>query len=199
MDYNEEISDIQRDMLDHMPSTYSKIKGCWLWEIMKSVSIKIYELLQLLSNTASKLNVENLKGDELEEYVKQWTDLTRKSAQRASGYIEVTGNGVIYSGTLVSAGDIQYEVVSDVTVNGTATVPIVAINSGTSGNTEANTVITMVTSNVNVKSISNTRSINGGTNEETDDALRSRYYLRLSMPATVIRVTISCGQQSVLV
>lgn len=184
MNYNEKLSDIQADLLDEMPDTYSKIKGTWLWEMFKAFAIKLYELLQLLTDTAKKLNVENLQGDELDAYVRQWTDLTRKKAQRASGYIDVTGNGTIYDGTLVSADGVQYEVVSDVKVNGTAIANIVAVEPGKSGNTSANTVTTMVTSNANVKSITNSKPIEGGVDEETDDALRDRYYLRLSMPAT---------------
>lgn len=184
MNYNEELSNIQDDLLDEMPDTYSKIKGTWLWEMFKAFAIKLYELLQLLTDTAKKLNVENLQGDELDAYVRQWTDLTRKKAQRASGYIDVTGNGTIYAGTLVSADGVQYKVVSDVEVNGTAIANIVAVEPGERGNTPANTVTTMVTSNANVKSITNSKPIEGGVDEETDDALRDRYYLRLSMPAT---------------
>lgn len=184
MNYNEELSTIQTDLLDEMPDTYSKIKGTWLWEMFKAFAIKIFELLGLITDTASKLNVENLQGDELDAYVRQWTDITRKKAQRASGYIDVTGNGTIYAGTLVSADGVQYEVVSDVVVNGTAVVNIVAIEPGESGNALANTVTTMVTSNANVKSITNSKPIEGGVDEETDDAFRDRYYLRLSMPAT---------------
>lgn len=184
MNYNEEISDIQSDLLNEMPNTYSKLKGTWLWEMFKAFAIKIFELLQLLTDTASKLNIENLQGDELDAYIKQWTDLERKAAQRASGYINVTGNGIIYSGTLVAADSVQYEVMSDVEVNGTASVPIVAVEAGEIGNADINTVTTMITSNANVKRITNPKPIEGGTDEETDDALRDRYYIRLSMPAT---------------
>ncbi len=42
----------------------------------------------------------------------------------------------------------------------------------------------LVTSNAYVTSITNSTATEGGTDEETDDALRDRYYLRLSMPAT---------------
>ena len=102
MNYNEELSGIQKDMLDEMPSTYSKLKGTWLWEMFKAFAIKIYEFLQLLTDTAGKLNVENLQGDELDAYISQWTDIKRKKAQKASGYIDVTGSGTVYAGTLVS-------------------------------------------------------------------------------------------------
>lgn len=185
MNYNEELSDIQSDMLNEMPNTYSKLKGTWLWEMFKAFAIKIFELLGLLTDTANKLNIENLQGDELDAYVKQWTDITRKKAQRASGYIDVTGDGIIYSGTLVATADgVQYEVVSDVEIKDTAIVPIVAVEPGESGNASTNMVTQMVTSNANVKSITNSKSIEGGTDEETDDALRERYYIRLRMPAT---------------
>ena len=62
MNYNEEISDIQSDMLNEMPPTYSKVKGNWLWEMFKSFSIKVYELLQLLTDTDSKVIVKALKN-----------------------------------------------------------------------------------------------------------------------------------------
>ena len=71
MNYNEEISDIQSEMLNTMPSTYSIVKGNWLWEMFKVFSIKVHELLLLLTDTADKLNVKNPKGDELDSYVKQ--------------------------------------------------------------------------------------------------------------------------------
>lgn len=184
MNYNEEISDIQSELLEEMPDSYSKFKGTWLWEMLKAFAIKIYELLQLLAGTADKLNIENLKGDELDAYVRQWTDITRKPAQRASGYVQVTGNGTIYSGTLVASENAQYEVVSDVIVNGTACVPIVAVESGEQGNAASGTVTELITSNANITSITNTEAIEGGADEETDEALRDRYYLRISMPAT---------------
>lgn len=184
MNYNEEISEIQADMLNEMPKTYSKLKGTWLWEMFKAFAIKIFELLGLLTETANKLNIENLQGDELDAYVKQWTDITRKKAQRASGYIDVTGEGTIYAGTLVASENTQYEVMNDIKISGTVEVPIVATVAGESGNAAINTITTMVTSNANVKSITNPKPIEGGADEETDEALRDRYYIRLSMPAT---------------
>ncbi len=184
MNYNEEISDIQSDLLNEMPETYSKIKGTWLWEMFKAFSLKIHELLQLLTSTADKLNVDKLQGDELDAYVLQWTDIKRKKAQKAKGHIEVTGNGILYAGTLVCADDIQYEITSDYEVKGKAYIPIIAVEAGEIGNTTANTVTKLITSNSNIKSITNPNPIEGGTNEETDAALRERYHLRLSMPAT---------------
>lgn len=185
MNYNEELSNIQADLLDEMPDTYSKIKGTWLWEMFKAFAIKIFELLGLLTDTASKLNVENLQGDELDAYVRQWTDLTRKKAQRASGCLDVTGNGNIYAGTVVATeSGIQFVVLEDTYINGTVSVPIEAVNAGDDGNVGANTVTVLVTSNAYVTSITNSIATEGGTDEETDDALRARYYLRLQMPAT---------------
>lgn len=185
MNYNEKLSDIQNDLLNEMPESYSKIKGTWLWEMFKSFALKIYELLKLLTDTASKLNVENLQGDELEAYVRQWTDLKRKSAQKAEGFIEITGNGMVYADTIVSTeSGIQFIITEDTNINGTVSVPITAVNAGESGNVDANSITVLVTSNAYVTSITNTGSTAGGTDEETDEALRDRYYLRLQMPAT---------------
>lgn len=186
MNYNEETNDILQQMLDEMPDSYSKVKGNWLWEMFKAFAMKIHELLELLTDTADKLNVEKLQGDELDAYVKQWTDLVRKTASRASGYITVSGEGTIYSGTIVSNGICQYEVLEDATVTEghPKNVNIVATGAGDAYNTDAHTVTQVVTSNVNVFTIDNPEPIGGGADEETDEALRNRYYLRLQMPAT---------------
>nr|DAT63650.1 MAG TPA: Baseplate J like protein [Caudoviricetes sp.] len=184
MKYDDELQDIQSDMLSEMPDSYSKIKGTWLWELFKAVAIKIYELLGLVNDTASKLNIENLQGDELDAYVRQWTDLSRKEAQPATGYIDVTGEGTIYAGTIVASESAEYEIINDVAVSGTVEVPVVAVMAGENGNAEIGTITQMVTSNANVKSITNSKAITGGVDEETDEALRERYYIRLSMPAT---------------
>lgn len=184
MNYNEEISEIQEGLLNSMPDTYSKQKGVWLWEMMKAFAIKLSELLNLLSSTADKLSIENLQGDELDAYVSQWTDVKRKKAQKAEGYITAKGNGVIYKGSIVAYGNIQYEVVEDTEVKGSAEVKIIAVNSGISGNCSKGCVNKLITSNSNIESIVNNEPIDGGTEEEEDSALRERYYLRLSMPAT---------------
>ena len=184
MNYNEELSDIQEEMLGEVPETYSKLKGTWLWEIFKAFAIKIYDLLQLLTDTAGKLNIENLQGDELDAYVSQWTDVRRKTAQRASGYIEAKGNGMIYKDTLVASEGVQYTVTEDVEVIGTALVPITATEPGEVGNAAANTITKLITSNAYISSITNPEAVEGGADEEDDDALRQRYHLRLSMPAT---------------
>lgn len=185
MNYNEEISDIRDELLDSMPNTYSKIKGTWLWEMFKAFAIKLSELLSLLTSTANKLSIENLQGDELAAYVKQWTDIERKSAQRSEGYIEIKGNGMVYEGTVVSTeSGTQFSTTEDTLVNGSDLVPIVAVEPGEQGNVEANTITVLVTSNAYVTSITNPKATEGGTDEETDEALRSRYYLRLQMPAT---------------
>ncbi|MDO4302003.1 MAG: baseplate J/gp47 family protein [Clostridia bacterium] len=185
MNYNEELSDIHADLLNEMPDKYSKIKGTWLWEMFKVFALKIYELLSLLTDTAGKLNVENLQGDELEAYVRQWTDLKRKSAQKAEGYLNITGNGMVYADTIVSTeSGIQFTTIEDTLINGTVSVPIKAVSAGENGNVEANSITVLVTSNAYITSITNTEPTTRGTDEETDNALRDRYYLRLQMPAT---------------
>lgn len=184
MNYNEEISDIQSNLLDEMPERYSKIKGGWLWEMFKAFALKIHELLSLLTDTSKKMNIDNLYGDELDAYVKQWTDIQRKTAQKAKGRIDVKGNGTLYEGTLVTNGIVQYVVLEDTEINDEGYALIEALEPGEAGNTAADTVTSMVTSNSNIQSITNNLPIQGGVDEETDESLKERYHLRLSMPAT---------------
>lgn len=47
MNHNEENSDIQTELLNEMPSGYSKVKGNWMWEMMKAFAINM-SLFQVL-------------------------------------------------------------------------------------------------------------------------------------------------------
>ena len=109
MDYNKDVSVILEELLNEMPNNYTKLKGTWLWEMFKAFSIKLHNSLELLTEVSNKFDIANLQGDELDAYVQQWSDIKRKTAKNANGYIKVIGNGTIYKGTIVSNGIINYE------------------------------------------------------------------------------------------
>lgn len=105
------------------------------------------------------------------------------SAQRATGYITVTGT----SGTWVPAGwlvqttaGIRFYVVTETEIgaSGTATVPVRCTEAGPDGNVAAGSVTTITNPGAvsGIESVTNPAAFTGGRERETDAEFRDRYY-----------------------
>lgn len=105
------------------------------------------------------------------------------SAQKASGYIMVTGPpGVIVpAGWLVeTAAGIQFFAVSDTEIGaeGTVMVPFRCTSTGPDGNVAAGTITTITNpgSVAGITAVTNPAAFTGGRERETDEEFRDRYY-----------------------
>ena len=105
------------------------------------------------------------------------------SAQKASGYIMVTGPpGIIVpAGWLVeTAAGIQFFAVSDTEIgaDGTVMVPFRCTSTGPDGNVAANTITTITNpgSVAGITAVTNPAAFTGGRERETDEEFRDRYY-----------------------
>ncbi|MCC8013802.1 MAG: baseplate J/gp47 family protein [Eubacterium sp.] len=182
MSYTREISDILEELLGAIGSEYAKTKGTWLWEIMKAVSIALAEQSEDIEELSNKFRYEDLSGDELDDYVENWSYITRKKAAYASGEVTFTfksgKTGEIPVGTVVSSGTVNYateEAGEVTTAGGSVTVAVSALTYGEVGNAEAGEVNILVTSLANVESVVNAYAITGGSDRESDEDLRERY------------------------
>ncbi|MCB4994342.1 baseplate J/gp47 family protein, partial [Streptococcus mutans] len=139
-----------------------------------------------IDRVEKKLNVDNLKGDELSRFVYQRTGLVRKPATYATTTVVLTGspNVEVEKGELVSTDTVTYRTTHDVMVgdNGTVSVEVIAVEPGNKGNVPANT-ITQFPSYINgIVDVYNPIEVTNGFDEEDDDALRKRYYDKLQRP-----------------
>ncbi|MCK6521826.1 baseplate J/gp47 family protein [Myxococcota bacterium] len=110
-------------------------------------------------------------------------DLQRKPAATAAGTVTFTGtSGVLVpAGTLLTAADGTEFVtsVSGTLASGTLTVAVEAVLPGTAGNRVEGDVLEVAAPPSGVDADAEVVSITGGTEEETDAALRSRVLTRL--------------------
>lgn len=111
------------------------------------------------------------------------------SAQKASGYIMVTGPpGVIVpAGWLVeTAAGIQFFAVSDTEIGaeGTVMVPFRCTSTGPDGNVAADTITTITNpgSVAGITAVTNPAAFTGGRERETDEEFRDRYYASVDFP-----------------
>lgn len=102
------------------------------------------------------------------------------SAQKASGYLEITGmDGIIIPvGFLAGTpGGIKYAVLAEGIIRGGyVTLPARAVNMGTEGNALAGTIVQIVSPIEGVTGVTNPSDFTGGKYRETDEEFRDRYY-----------------------
>ena len=111
--------------------------------------------------------------------------VVRKAATHAIGAVTVKGNGIVPKGSQFStASGILFESTSEHVVKGTQQIEVRAVEPGTSGNVNANTITTISMSIPGIISVNNVEATSDGFEEETDDMLRERYLLHVRYPGT---------------
>lgn len=182
MAYYKSASEIQESLLEYMSEDYSKEKGYWLWEILKAVACGLSDFTYELDEVRNKLFVDSLQGDDLDDYVTNWSYIARKKMTQASGYVTFlakTGKtGTIAQGTYVSNGGMNYITSEEAVITspgGAVTVPVVAAQFGSAGNCEAGEINKLITSVEFINTVKNYNAITGGEDEEDDNSLRNRY------------------------
>lgn len=134
-------------------------------------------------------DLDSKSGGDLDDFVEVF-GFARIPAQRAQGVVtfsrpnDSTGQGtalVIRPGTqtvaLSNPPVYVQTTVSAVMTPGqlTVDVPCQAVVSGVGGNVGASAITTLVTVNGTINSVTNVNSFNGGSAEESDDALKARF------------------------
>ena len=172
-------------MLSAMPESYQKTVGFPTYDLLAAASIPMEELAAQLQETAAKLDPAKLTGEELESYIKSRSGLVRNPPTYASGILQVTGNGTVNEGDLFeSAGGIQCAATATVEISGSGEVPIRCTTPGAAGNLPAGSVTMMPVQIAGIVSVSNSDTLTGGYDAETDQAYYDRYILRLQTPPT---------------
>lgn len=176
---------VHAQLLSNISDDYEKSVGNLAYDLTKSFAIQeegIYKSLQLL---LSKIDVDNLKDDELTKYVYQRKGIIRKPSTKSIGTVTVMGNGTINAGDLFETiSGIQFKSLKTLVVSNTAIVEIEAIKEGTIGNVGANSIILMPVTIAGITEVTNLTATHGGYEAENDESLRERYYEALKRPPT---------------
>lgn len=175
--YDDRSSDnLQYEMLSEVDEKYNKSVGSFLWDILKSVAIKISEIYANLTTVYDRFDVNKLIGEDLETFVTQRTGLTRTQATKSTGVLSVTGTGTLNIGDLFeTASGVQFQATETKTITTSDTINIECVNLGTIGNVEANTIIYMPVTLQGITACTNVSATSGGYEEETDNNFRDRY------------------------
>ena len=128
---------------------------------------------------ARQLMPDTAEEEHLDRWAVTW-GVSRKAAGHASGDVSITGTpgAVLPEGTICLRSDaVRYAVVSDATVgeDGTGTAFLSAVDAGMAGNAPIGTILAFASPVSGLDSqIQATDGLTGGTDEETDESLKSR-------------------------
>lgn len=144
----------------------------------------VHGLYGFIDYLARQVFPDTADAEHLERWCAVWGVL-RRAAAPATGNISFTGTtgSTVPAGTLLQRADgQQYQTTASLTLaSGTGTVAAVAVVAGLSGCIDAAASVSLVTpiAGVNAGATVATGGLTGGTDIETDDALRERLLLRI--------------------
>lgn len=179
-------SGILERMMSNIPQKYNRAAGGYIHDILAPVAYELESEHIYIDDNTKRFLVATAEGNDLDELLSQF-GYKRKAATFASGFVTITGaeNALIAEGSLVSKGTTTY-IVEETTslIGGKATVSVRASVEGSSGNAEVGTVNYFPVTLDGIIGVTNEERITGGTDKESDEEYRERYYYFLDHPVT---------------
>lgn len=185
IDNNSE-NEIHQRMMSNLPKDIDDMIGGFPYDFTKPAAIELSEFINYHMVRALMIAFPQFAWDEWLDLHGKQVHLTRHEAECASGSIEVSGivGTVIPSGTIFctpatnESPALEYLSNEDSIIesNGTVTISITAVTSGTISNVAANTICMMAKPDKNILSVTNKEPITGGTQRESNND----YYDRIA-------------------
>lgn len=186
---------IRARMLDAITEDIDKSEGSYIWDSIAPAAIEFAFVSMALRRVLRLGFAQTSSGKYLTMRAAEH-GVTRKPAVNANGYVTIRGSAgtVVPNGTrFCTEGDndigspaVMYTTDEDATIgtDGTVTVGITAVESGSSGNVVAGKVVVIADTISGVTSVTNKAAITGGSAEEDDNMLRPRYLEYARNPGT---------------
>jgi uncharacterized phage protein gp47/JayE len=182
---NYTIDELHQKILDNISNEYDKTVGYIIYDVTKTFAIEEKEIQDTMNQVYKQLDIEQLKGDDLERFIYQRKGINRKAATYAVGVVQVTGTGTVTKGAIfeTEAGT-QFIANETKEIVTTGVVAIRAALGGTIGNVATGTINKMPVTINGIDAVTNADPTHGGYEAETDTSLLDRYYLALRTPPT---------------
>lgn len=179
------IEQIMSELLGNISDDYVKEPGTFTYDLTKTYGLQSLKNENLIASLYSKLDVNNLYGEELEIFVKQRKGIYKKIANPSKGILKVEGNGTIKKGDIfeTESGN-RYFATSEIEIKVSGEIKIEASTPGAVGNVGANTIKLIPITIPGILKVTNPLPLSDGYDEETDESLKERYFIELQKPAT---------------
>ena len=188
MKYNQETYEVIRErILNRMSNDIDKREGSFVSNMISPTAVEFAKYYIELDNLLSIMFLEDATNEYLDKKVYDF-GVERKLGTVARGNVKITGeNGThIPSGSeLVSQSGLSFFTIEDVWIDkGEAIVTVNAADVGIEYNIIQNSIDKFVDNIYGVESVVNEEEFTEGTNSETDEELRERFFEVIRRPAT---------------
>lgn len=188
MKYNQETYEAIRErMLNSMSNDIDKREGSFVSNMVSPVGTEFAKYYIELDNILAIMFLEDATDEYLDKKVYDF-GVTRKEGTKASGLVQVKGQKGIRipaSSRLLSESQLEFKTIVDTWIEeDTAEVYVEAIDVGSDYNIIANAKFKFDPSISGIDEITNIEGFKGGTNRETDEELRERFFEVVRRPAT---------------
>lgn len=182
---NSDVETIHDKMMSMLPADIDKTEGGFPWDFTRPTALIASEMLQFHAVELLKLMFPQWSRGVYLEMITGWK-VTRKPANAAAAKLTITGmpGTVIPEGTVfctealfeipsIEFATEQQYVIPD---NGTIEIVVTAVETGPGSNVDADTIVLMSVPIKGIISVTNKEKASGGTDPESDDSLRQRYF-----------------------
>jgi uncharacterized phage protein gp47/JayE len=177
--------EIMERMFAQIPNEYDKSEGSIIYDAVVGVATALEDSYIEMETIIDKAFAETAYGEYLDKITAE-LGVYRKPATKATTTVTVSGTDgtVIPAGTRFFVDSIYFVSTESKTISGTvASVMVECEEAGTIGNVPANSIVNFEPI-AGVTSVTNPDPVTNGTDEETDDELRERYFEKVQTPAT---------------
>lgn len=180
------IAQAQADTEARLPGSDARTRRSNLNVLARVLAGTTHGLYGYLDFLARQVFPDTADAEHLDRWGAIW-GVTRKAPSFAVGTLDFTGQtgAVIQAGSVLAAGEIEFETDADVTfVGATASGAVTALTPGASGNLSAGLTVVFVSpvSGVAASATVAAGGLAGGTDAESDTALRARLLDRIRQP-----------------
>ena len=188
MKYNRETYPVIRQrMLDNMANDIDKREGSFVSNMVSPVGVEFAKYYMELDNILAIMFMEDATNEFLDKKVHDF-GIYRKMGTGANGTIKVTGVNGTYipkGSEVISQGGLVFHTLHDAWIEEEeAIIEVSSIDVGSDFNIISGSIDKFVTKINGVTSVTNEEDFNKGTDTETDEELRERFFEIIRRPAT---------------
>jgi uncharacterized phage protein gp47/JayE len=176
--------EVHNRMFAELPDDIDKSELQFAWDLTRPTALVVSETVEYrLVELLKQMFPQWAYGDALKNHA-YLAVVTPKEANKATGVLTIKGTaGTVipkdkqFATTAIDGSpSIFFETLNDATIgeNGTVNVPIIAVVGGKNGNVPKDTIILQAKTLTGITSVTNNAPTTGGTEAESDDALRKR-------------------------
>lgn len=181
------ITTIHGRMLADINDGYDKGKGEFLYDLTMPTAIEAERLDTKSDTLLDQGFADTCTGENLDRKCAE-RDIYRRQATYANGTVTVTGaaGAAIVRGELVASDTVHFAfaVNAILPASGTLDVQVSCQTAGAAGNVPAGAVKSFPKTLAGLRTVTNAAAFTNGYDEEDDDSLRERYYVKVRTPAT---------------